>query len=154
MNWVPTFALLAAMMNDVTESDASSGASGVLRSVYLGLGIAPTPAPASTLLMADITEATYTGYARQPVVWFPPYIDVLGPETLEGISMLFRPTDAVTPNTITTLFIASAITAGTLLLTAACSPNVNLSDSTFALSAAPLFQLPFSQIYGRCLVHA
>lgn len=154
MNWVPSFAFLAALMNDAIANDPSSGFLGILKSCWLGLGIAPTPVPSPTMLMSDITEATYTGYARQPIVWFPTFLDVLGPQTIQAANMQFRPTDAVVPNTITTAFIASALTGGTLLLTSALNPQVNLSSALFAMQASPLFQLAFNANYGKCLVNA
>jgi hypothetical protein len=152
--WIPTYAFLAAVMNDIIGYDPSSGMAGVLRAPYIGLGIAPTPPPSATLLMGGITEATYTGYARQALTWFPTFLDVLGPQTVQSANVQFRASDGVTPNSITTIFIASALTAGTLLLTAAVNPNVPLVDALHALQASVLFQLPFTGIYGRCLINS
>lgn len=144
MGWVPTFAFLKAVMQSLMEGPASAGWTAVLEAVYIGLGIAPTPAPSNAMLMSDITECNYTGYARQPVVWYPTYRTSTGPQVLEGHSLRFQPTDAVTPNQGTVVFVASALTAGTLYLAQALNPVINLSDADHGATVDPWFQMSFT----------
>ncbi len=154
MNWIATYFFFESVLNDLIEQNPSSGVAPSLKGVYQGLYTAPTgtPTPAST--MASITEANYDGYARQAVVWFEPFLDVLGPFNLQGANMQFRPTDAVVPNTITGAFLATAITGGNLLLAAAFVQPVALSGPLTALTISPVFQLAFTSNYGRPLVFA
>lgn len=152
--WVPTYSFLLSALNDLIGYDPSSGMSGVLRNIYVGLCIGPTPPFANSSVIGGVTEATYTGYARQEVVWFPPYIDVLGPYAITGANLQFRPTDSMTPNTITGLFLASALTAGTLLLGCQLATPVVLNDPTEAFTTAPVVQLFNGNQWGGPLVFA
>jgi hypothetical protein len=142
----------ALFLNQVLADIIGAGMSpsgGVLHTAWLGLYIAPTTpiTPQSTML--QITEATYDGYARQEIVWYPPYTDMLGPQTLTGQSLLFTPTDSTVPNMITGLFISSALTAGTLWMAQAlASPGYPLQMVGESLVIVPQFQLGYLQVYG------
>lgn len=140
---------LNLVMAALTDHTASGSFNGPLESVYMGLYIAPTGGLSKSSTIANITEATYAGYARQAVTWYPPVVDAAGPETLNGQSLNFTPTGSTTPNTITGLFLADALTAGDLLAYMALPGiGVALSGPTQSLVAIPQFQLPFTPIYG------
>lgn len=146
--WTVTAAFLAQVLADIIGSGMSPSG-GVLGAAWLGLYIAPTTpiTPRSTL--ANITEATYDGYARQEVVWYAPYTDLSGPQTLTGHTLEYAPSDATVPNVITGLFLASAVTGGTLWMAAAqASPGYPLQMPGQAMIVVPQFQLGYGQVYG------
>ena len=146
--WVATFAFLAAVMNNLVAHNLSAFYNGVLQAVYAGLYISPTPAPTPGLILSGITEANYQGYARQPVVWFPTFIDSAGPQDLAAQNMQFTPTGSATGNTITGAFIATALTGGVLYLAATLPVPVALPSPGYALDLSPVFQLSYQNNYG------
>jgi hypothetical protein len=146
--WVATYFFLLSIMDALTQASVSAFYESVLGKTYCGLFIAPTPAPTPGLLMSGITEANYDGYARQPLVWFAPFLDSAGPADAAAQNLHFSPSDANVPNTITGAFVASALTGGQLLLAAAFATPVALTSPLLALNLAPVFQLPFTVNYG------
>lgn len=147
-NWIPTYFFLFTVLDALALKSGSQLYEAVLGNTWLGLYQAPTPVPTPALLMSGITEANYDGYARQPLVWFPPFLDVAGPATLAAQNLHYSPSDAVVPNTITGAFIATAATGGQLYLAAALSVPVALPGPSYALNAAAVFQLSFTALYG------
>jgi hypothetical protein len=148
--WVVSQTFLQALAAWLIESSSSGATAGPLEAVYCGLYISPTPVLNPKSLLAAITEATYTGYARKLITWFPPYVSSAGPVALEGGALHFSPTDAVTPNNITGVFLADALTAGHLLMSIPW-PGIGapLSDPSQALTVDPFFLLPvIPSVYG------
>jgi hypothetical protein len=154
MNWVPTVYFLAQVIADITDVGVSGSLAGVLQGCYCGLFQAPTPFPTPGLTIAGITECNYTGYARQLVSWFPPWIDALGPYDLAARNMHFVAGDSVIPNTATGVFLASSLSGGNLLLAAMLVAPALLSSPLQALDVAPVFQVAFTANYGRPLTFA
>jgi hypothetical protein len=151
--WTFTTGFLLACLNALVEHDVSSPFNGPLEAVWLGLYVAGTPPITANSVIGDIVEANYTGYARQELVWSPPFIDVRGPYTLQAASLFFSPSDSMVSNNITGLFLATLVTAGALNGAQALpSPGQVLAGPTNALTVVPQFQLPFLQIYGGCQV--
>lgn len=151
--WTLTYPLLAAIMAAITEHASSGPFNGPLEAVYLGLYIAPTTTIHPNSLLSAITEATYDGYARQEIVWFPTYQDNAGPQALEGQSLYFSPTDATVGNVITGLFLATAETGGVLLAAQALGGiGYPLNGPTSALVVVPAFQLDPTANYGGAYV--
>jgi hypothetical protein len=143
-------ALLAAAL---TNHTVAGNFSGPLYGSFLGLYIAPTPVLTPANVLADITPANYTGYARQALAWNPPFINQAGLQDVQSGSLFFAPTDAVTPNTITGCFIASAVTAGILLASAPFpAPGVALAGPTNALSLLIDALLDFGANWGDFLL--
>lgn len=128
---------------------AGGGPRGALNGVWAGLFQQGTPPPTPQMTMAQIVEASYDGYSRQAVVWFPPWISNAGPEQLAAQDVFFVPSDALVANLITGVFIADAFYGGNLLMAALLPvPGVNLGSPSQALKDETIFQLPFNQIYG------
>lgn len=152
--WVATYTFLAAAMNDLIGYDPSSGMSGILRNVYLGLCQVPTAPFAPNSTIASLTEATYDGYARQEISWFPTDVSNLGMQEIIAANLQFRPTDSTVANTINGIFIATALTGGNLLMGTILARNVALTGPTTSLTVAPVFQLPTAGPFGGALVWA
>lgn len=146
--WQVTYLFLFRAITDLVEAVAS-GYLGVLDTAYMGLYQPPTQPIGPFSTMAQITEATYSGYARQKVTWFNPIQSSSGVEAVYGPNLWFQPTDTLTPNQITGVFLADAIYGGSLLMAAAlATPGVQFAGPTNGLSVKPAFQLPAIQIYG------
>jgi hypothetical protein len=147
--WIATRYLLNLMLMELAEQTGSGASLGPLFNCYVGLSTAPTPPPTSITHMSDITEANYTAYARQLVVWYPPFIQAAGPYALEGHSLNFQPSDGVTPNVITGVFLADALAGGNYLcgLSLGAVP-VPLPDSSRSMIVDAVFSLPFLPVYG------
>jgi hypothetical protein len=146
MNLVPTKALLLDLLAAATQ--AAAGAAGPLHTAYMGLYIAPTPLPSFNMVIADITEAGFTGYARQALVWGPAYVTQAGNVGIDGGSLHWQPSDAVTPQTISGVFIASALTAGTLLAALQLDNPVALPDAYHLLDAIQRVALDPTAYWG------
>ncbi len=147
--WTVTIGFLQALLAQLAEYQASGSFTGALENVWFGLGLAPTPAPTPQTTLANVTEANYTGYSRQLVQWYPPFLSAAGPFQLEGHSLKFTPADAVTPNVITFAFLATAQVGGTYLMGTLLPGNgVPLQSALQSLVADAIFSLPFTQVYG------
>lgn len=146
--WTPSLKYLHDLM--VVSAQAAAGAvAGPLHGAYLGLFISPTPILTPASVMADIAEATYTGYARQALVWGSPYISAAGPEALDATGLIFQPTDAVTPNTALGMFLADAATVGNLIASVRFPPpGVPLPDQFHALQIVGRALLDFNANWG------
>lgn len=147
MQWTPTLLFLQAVCSALINSVVSASA-GVLEAAYLGLYVSPTPAPSPQLLMAGVTEPVYDTYARQLIVWYPTYTSSMGPQTLQGESLSFTPTDATDSVSIIGVFMASALTGGKLWLAAALSNPVTLNSTETSLVIEPIVSFQYLPIYG------
>jgi hypothetical protein len=117
--------------------------------IFVGLyqGIAPPAGPES--VMANLTEATYTGYARQALTpWTSPYNASVGFVTIDGPALHFTPADGVVPNTILGWFIASAAVGGTLLAIEPLATPAPLIDADSTLSIMPRFAIDPTASFG------
>lgn len=147
--WQLTTAFLRLAMSWLDACPASAPYLGPLCDAWMGLYVSPTAPVQQTSTMANITEASYDGYARQEIVWLPTFIALAGPQTIKGTSLWWQPTGGLTPNVITGAFLASAVTGG-VLYAGAVAPGTGfpLNGTDTGLMTIPVFQLPFSQIYG------
>lgn len=146
--WTATIYFLLAILDALSLKTGSQLYEALLSNVFFGLYQAPTPVPTPQLTMGGITEANYTGYARQALVWNPPFLDAAGPADLAALSMFFQPSGVAVGNTITGAFIATASSGGILLLAAALAQPIALTSPSFGLNASPVIQLPFGINYG------
>lgn len=147
MNWTPSLLFLQAVCGALINSVASLY-EGVLEAAYLGLCVSPTPPPTPQLLMAGVTEPVYDTYARQLIVWFPSYRAALGPQTLQGESLAFTPTDTTDSVDITGCFIASALTVGNLYLLSLFPAPITLNSPETSLILQPQVSFPYITTYG------
>lgn len=96
---IPTLAYLRllAAAQDLNAGGGSLTGPLVGRKIALFNALAHPASPAS--VWADLTESTYTGYARQSVTWTGPY-DTAGSSALVGNSTTWSPTDSASPQAI------------------------------------------------------
>jgi hypothetical protein len=88
---------LARAANDI----AAVAAVGYLHLAHLHLYQVPIAIlPTTPLATFTAGEATYTGYADDPLVWDVPGTADDGTVEVVAAPLVFRPTDAVTPNVI------------------------------------------------------
>lgn len=133
----------AALNTLLTDSLIAAGTNpkGVFNTVYLGLFTA-WPGFNLTRVRADLTEASYTGYVRQLVVWGTPTFDPNGRPSVYGGGLTFESTDAVTPNTVIGAALYDAATNGNLLALAAFNNPVALAAAGNAVDITPKLAIP------------
>lgn len=148
MNWVVTYAFLSQAMADLTETGASPAGTGVLEACFCGLYLVGSPAPSPTLLMSQVLEANYDGYARQEVVWFPTFVGFGANQALVGHNLFFAPLDDTVANTIGGVFLATALTGGQLLMAALLNPPLAITALDAAMVVKPVFLLSTTSVYG------
>lgn len=147
--WTLSRIFLGRLMAWLVDLGNSGAPTPPLQIVYLGLYQAPTGTLTPDSVMSAITEANYTGYAREEVVWYPTYIDTTGPQTLEGASSHFAPTGSAVGNVITGVFLADALTGGNLLMSAVLPvPGVPLNGPSTAMTVDAIFQMAYTANYG------
>ncbi len=151
--WVVTTVLIERILAALIDHAVVGPYSGPLDGLYLGLGQFPTATLNPSQALADITEATYTGYARQAVVWHGPFAVGTYDQSIQTASLFFTPTGTTIGNQITSMFLADALTAGNLLMSQVL-PNgpvfLNGPDNTLPL--AVIFQLLTATNFGRGVV--
>jgi hypothetical protein len=147
--WIASLLFLQRMAAALVANQASGAYAGPLEAVYLGLYTNPTPVLNYNSTLANITEATFTGYVRKELVWDSAYFGAELYEYLEAGSLHWQPTDAVAPNVVTGLFIADAVSAGNLLLSGVFPPpGIPMSSSLNALTVIARFGLNSAQNWG------
>jgi len=90
---------LKHLLDDMSADISSADYIGVLGQCQIGLftnwaGFSPD------IALADLTEAAYTGYARQAVVWSSPYENTNNEAAMSSGDQVFRPTDSAAPETV------------------------------------------------------
>lgn len=151
--FVPTTFFLQKLLAQLIDHAVAGPFSGVLDGTYVGLGQTPTGTLQPNQGMSAITEANYDGYARVPVTWKGPYVNPSGSSTIQSDGSYFVPTDSTVQNTITSMFVADALTAGNLLLSMVL-PNgpIFMTGPQTAFSLSLLFQLQATNNFGTALV--
>lgn len=120
--------------------DLLTALGGTLNAVFCGLYTARAVPITPTILIADLTQATYTGYARQAITpWTSAYLSSTGLIIIDGPGLHFVPTDAVTPNTIMGWFIASLAAGGILLAIEELATPVPLLTADSTLTIVPRY---------------
>jgi hypothetical protein len=151
--YVPSNFFLEKLLAQCIDHAVAGPFSGVLDGLYLGLGQIPTGTLSPSDGVSAITEATYDGYARLPITWKGPYTDGAGQQAIQSGAEYFTPTGSTTANTITTMFLADALTAGNLILSEVLPGGPYfLSGPTTALGMAVVFQLPQGSNYGDVVI--
>ena len=146
-------ALTRAWLQSVVLHETSAH-DGPLYQPWLGLYTAISPAANPASVRADLTEATFTGYARVQIA--SPYsgpsddggttVELLGP------LVVWTPSDAVTPNSIIGMAWFDASTAGNLLGLDPFDTPVPLPDSTSSVKVVPRLVLDYDADYGAAVV--
>lgn len=133
---------------------AMIGTGGPLDNVFVGLYTAG-PAAGPGVVLGDLTEATFTGYARVEVAnWSAAYVTSDGKVTIDGNNVHFSPSDAVTPNIVIGWFIATASTAGTLLGMEQFASTKPMQAADNGVTVVPRLQFPQANDYGSGTVAA
>jgi len=146
--WTVTYLLMLRLALNAIRAGGSA-VPGALNGIWLGLYQSPTVPITPVTTLAGITEANYDGYSRQQVVWFPPFLSSSGPVLLAAQDAYFTPSDGLSSNLITGVFMADSFYGGGLLAAAAlASPGRVLSQVTDALKVQPQFALPAISVYG------
>jgi hypothetical protein len=105
--------------------------------------------------MSALTEANYDGYSRQEVVWYKPYQGTGGPAILQGASLLFAPTDALSSNTIQGIFLSDSAVSGAGDLWAGQvlpAPGIVLQSPLTVLKVLVEIWLTQQQVYGMAAI--
>lgn len=129
------------ILSDVLRLQTFVGFGGTLAGVYVGLFTA-WPGFSLGLIMSQLTEPTYGGYARQLVTWGDEGIDKNNrPEVMGNLSQ-FLPTDSTASSNILGAFIADAVNAGNLIAAGLLPTPVTLGTPTDLLGVIPRFAVP------------
>jgi hypothetical protein len=96
---VPTIELIRDLAKAADLNDPSGSASGPLKGAKIALYTALAAQPSVNSVWTDLTEATYTGYARQSATWTGPF-DTAGGSALVSGSTAWTPTDSASPQSI------------------------------------------------------
>ncbi len=131
------------------ELGATPGA-GKLHGLYVGLITSSVSDISPDTVRADVTEAAYTGYARQAVgTWSAPYDTQDGKVQVDAPALLFQPSDAAVPENITGVCYFDASTNGNLVATDPLDTPYPLPDQYSGLSYNPVAALPFATNMGE-----
>jgi len=153
--WQVTQIFLIRWLQWLSEAGGVSPGIGPLDKVWVALGLAGSPNVGPFTQLSDLTEASYHGYARQQVAWYPVYQSTDGNVTLEGGSLFFAPTDSVLSQTVSLIFLVDALTGGTLLAGAAIPlPGVVMSNPLSVVKVLPNFKLGFAPVYGGVVLES
>ncbi len=145
-------ALLTKILAQLIEHAVAGPYSGALDGVFIGLSKPPTGTLTSNSPFTAITEANYDGYARQPIVWRAPYVEIGGAISLQSAQTYWTPTDTLIQNTINGMFVADALTAGNLLASEIFAVPQPLAGPQNAFSLALIFALGANNNYGGSVI--
>lgn len=146
--WTVTTVFLARLMLSLLGRYTGPGA-GPLAAAWLGLYQSPTATITPQSTLANIVEANFSGYSRQLIVWFPPFIEISGPEIITAQDLFWTPADATVSNFITGCFIADSFYGGALLMAApAPAPGFVLNSPSRGLKVQPQYSQQFLTVYG------
>lgn len=138
----PTKVLLDAMLKALGSESTSLG------NASLGLCKAPFT-PTVNLAIADITEANYSGYARQGLgTTTTTFTGGDGKEYVEFTTLRFQPTDTVTVNTVYGLFLVLASDTTKLADSDAFTAPIPMSGPSNQITITPRFGLDPAANYG------
>lgn len=140
---------LTRILDDILDLLADPAKAGMLGGSHLGLFQTGTPAFDEEMVLGDVVECTYDGYARQPLVWGNQGVDPNGRQSVHAGGLLFSPTGAVTPNTVTGIFLATALVAGTLLGVGYFAEGISFNGIEDDLSIVSVFAVPLAGNWGK-----
>jgi hypothetical protein len=151
--WSVTQLFLIRILQWLSEPGTGSPQHGPLFPAYIGLYQATSPPVVAGSLMPSIVEASYDGYARQQVSWYPVYQSSGGLVTLEGGSLYFAPTDALISQTMTGIFLCDALVGGNLWAGQPIpAPGKVMSNPLTVIKVLPAVGLGFGPNYGASFI--
>ncbi len=133
--------LVDAMAKTATPND------GLLEDAFILLFTGPGDLDRESA-MADIVEASHTGYARAAFSPGDPFISSDGRYKVHGSTVVYQPTDALNPEVVVGWGLASANVAGNLWAFEYFLTPVQLQKVTDQLTLVPEFALPIGQSMG------
>jgi hypothetical protein len=141
--------LLRGILADIADGTPPAGK---LSGLHVGLLTSPVGSITPETVRADVTEAAYTGYARQAVgTWSAVYDDANGRCNLEAPTQLYQPSDAAVPENITGVAYFDASTAGNLVGVDPFDTPYPLPDQFSGLPIVPHASLPFTLDMGSAV---
>jgi hypothetical protein len=103
--------------------------------------------------LSQLTEATFPGYARVPITWHTPGLNVASIPTMLGSLAFFAPSGVVNPSqSAYGYFVVDAAAAGNLLYAEALGQPFRFDGVLNQLELTPRYQLPTDQVYGSANV--
>jgi hypothetical protein len=146
--------VLTRLMVAAQKAHVASGAySAPLYQPYIGLYTAISPSASPTSVMGDLTEATFTSYARQQITaWGGPFDTPGGAAQILGPMLTFTPSDSVVPEVIYGAFWADASSAGNLLGVDPFVTPISLPGPTTAVNVVPELSFDFAADYGDIII--
>jgi hypothetical protein len=147
--WIPSRAFLDGIVNALGNSSMTLHTA--VKNSFEIL-ITNEPAPTVNTVLADLTEATYTGYLRQVcATWTGPFV-AEGDYSLEvGPAHHWQPTDTITLNTITGHALVGDDSV-TLLATEMFDQPIGLSSILTGFDTVPRIGLPGNVLMGQSLI--
>jgi hypothetical protein len=151
----PTTFLMQKILAAAQQHVVAGNFSGPLYQPYIGL-VTGTFNPSKDTALSAVTEANYTGYARQQIAtWGAPYISQDGSAAVDGAPLQFQPSGTiVTTNLISGWFLADAVSTGNYLAGEVISPPVPLQVLTDSLTIVAKIEAPSSAGLGSGLIIA
>ena len=151
---IATKALVRLLAAAAKAHIASGAYSAPLYQPYIGLYTAISPNPSPDSVFANLTEPTYTGYARQQITaWGGPFDEGATGSQILGPLQTWNPSDSAVSDTIQGVFWCDAASgAATLLGLDPLASPVPLSGPADALLTVCRFAQLFAQDYGDLVV--
>lgn len=138
-----TNVFIRAVLDDLGADTAK------LNGIWVGLYTAVNGSVGPNLAIGDLTEPTYTGYARQQLLtWTTAYLDGSGLDTIIDGALHFKPSDTMTANTILGAFLGSASAVGVLVGIDPAPSPVPLTGPTTILTITPKVSLDPNGNFG------
>lgn len=149
--WVPSDYYFEQELLGESEDSVSSPFIGCLAGVYLALAVTPFPGLNRSTVLSAFTEASFAGYARQPITWRLPYFGLNGLWNLEGACIHWQPTGSDGTSLVLGAMIVTALTGGMYLMGLPfSSPGVPMSSIQDALTCIPRFGKDPLGNWGDC----
>jgi hypothetical protein len=133
----------------VSATQAGAGVAGPLNGTKMGL-FTNQPALTKTMLLAALTQPTYTGYALQALTWSAAERNAAGSISTHSALMNWMMGDALTPTTVYGYFICN--TAGSVLLAAEYFPAPQALADTLSYFGVVSEWSANNQNAGQCTV--
>jgi hypothetical protein len=132
---------VAHLLSDVLLPASQTVVAGTLYSVYVGL-FSAWPGFSLNLVLSQLTEVVFGGYARQKVTWGDTGIDGNQRPSVLGSLAQFQPTDSSASSTAIGVLLADSVTAGRLLGVGLLANSKVMGTPVDMLGIIPRFAIP------------